>query len=75
MTSKDSQPDLSEPSTKSGQDHIISATVSALVGINPNDELEGMMAAQLLASHNASMECYRRAMIGEQSFEGLIFPH
>jgi hypothetical protein len=29
-----------------------------------------MLAAQLLASHNAAMECYRRAMIGEQTFEG-----
>src|SRR5216683_686288 len=29
-----------------------------------------MIAAQLLAAHNASMECYRRAMIGEQTFEG-----
>ena len=29
-----------------------------------------MMAAQLLAAHNAAMECYRRAMIGEQTFEG-----
>jgi hypothetical protein len=37
---------------------------------NPNDELEGMMAAQLIACHNASIECYRRAMIGEQTFEG-----
>jgi hypothetical protein len=47
-----------------------SATVAALVGIAPKDELEGMMAAQLIAAHNASMECYRRAMISEQSFEG-----
>ena len=29
-----------------------------------------MMAAQLLAAHNAAMECYRRAMLGEQTFEG-----
>lgn len=29
-----------------------------------------MLAAQLLASHNAAMECYRRAMIAEQTFEG-----
>jgi hypothetical protein len=29
-----------------------------------------MIAAQLLAAHNAAMECYRRAMISEQSFEG-----
>src|SRR5271169_1106984 len=28
------------------------------------------MAAQLITAHNAAMECYRRAMIGEQSFEG-----
>lgn len=45
-------------------------TVAALIGIGPRDELEGMMAAQLIAAHNAAMECYRRAMIGEQTFEG-----
>jgi hypothetical protein len=44
--------------------------VSALVGIGPKDEIEGMIGAQLLAAHNASMECYRRAMLGEQTFEG-----
>jgi hypothetical protein len=46
------------------------ATIDALIGIGPQDELEGMMAAQLIAAHNAAMECYRRAMIGEQTFEG-----
>jgi hypothetical protein len=40
------------------------------MGIKPGDELEGMIAAQLIASHNASMECYRRAMIRDQTFEG-----
>ena len=29
-----------------------------------------MIAAQLLAAHNAAMECYRRAMLDEQTFEG-----
>jgi hypothetical protein len=29
-----------------------------------------MMAAQLIAAHNNAMECYRRGMIGEQTFEG-----
>ena len=29
-----------------------------------------MMAAQLIAAHNAAMECYRRAMIGERTLEG-----
>jgi hypothetical protein len=51
-------------------DRQLSATVAALVGIGPKDELEGMMAAQLIAAHNAAMECYRRAMTGEQTFEG-----
>lgn len=33
--------------------------------IAPKGELEGMMAAQLAAAHNAAMECYCRTMIGE----------
>ena len=57
----------SDPETKATQ---YSATVAALVGIDPKDELEGMMAAQLIAAHNAAMEWHRRAMIGEQTFEG-----
>jgi hypothetical protein len=48
----------------------LTAAVAALVGVAPRDELEGMMAAQLIAAHNAAMECYRRAMLGEQTFEG-----
>ena len=52
------------------RDRQRSATAAALVGIAPTDELEGMMAAQLLAAHNASMECYRRAVIGAQTVEG-----
>src|SRR5262249_15200819 len=46
------------------------ATITALIAIAPRDEMEGMLAAQLLASHNAAMECYRRAMIDGQTFEG-----
>jgi hypothetical protein len=46
------------------------AAVDALIGMAPRDEFEGMIASQLVACHNASMECYRRAMIGEQTFEG-----
>lgn len=46
------------------------AAVSALIGIKPRDKLEGMLAAQMIAVHSAAMECYRRAMLKEQSFEG-----
>jgi hypothetical protein len=57
-------------SDEESREHQLAATVDALVGIGPKDELEGMIAAQLLAAHNAAMECYRRAMLGEQTFEG-----
>jgi hypothetical protein len=43
------------------------AAIIGLVGVDPKDELEGMIAAQLLAGHNAAMECYRRAMLPDQS--------
>jgi hypothetical protein len=46
---------------------ITRITVIALAGIGPRDEL-AMMAAQLMAAHHATMECYRRAMLSEQTF-------
>jgi hypothetical protein len=57
-------------SGKEERDRQYSATIAALVGIRPKDEIEGMIAAQLIAAHNAAMECFRRAMLGEQTFEG-----
>ena len=45
------------------------ALLHAMIGIGPKDELEGMMATQLLAAHNASMECSRRAMIADQTLD------
>lgn len=38
------------------------AAIHSVLGIEPKGELEGMIAAQLAATHNASMECIRRAM-------------
>jgi hypothetical protein len=52
------------------RDRQCGAAIAGLIGIGPKDEIEGMVAAQLIAAHNAAMECYRRAMIGEQTFEG-----
>ena len=37
-----------------------------LAGIRPTSELEGMIAAQMVAAHAAVMECYRRAAVPEQ---------
>lgn len=55
---------------KEGRDKLQSAALATLVSIAPKDEIEGMLAAQMVAAHAASMECFRRAMISEQSHEG-----
>lgn len=52
------------------RDKIQVAGISAMVSANPQDTIEGMLLAQLIASHNAGMECYRRAMNPQQTFEG-----
>jgi len=38
------------------RDRQCNAVVAALVGIAPKDEIEAMIAAQLIAAHNAGME-------------------
>jgi hypothetical protein len=52
------------------RDKLYTAALTALIAIAPKDETEGMMAAQMVATHAAAMECFRRAMISEQSLEG-----
>ena len=44
--------------------------MALLNGIQPQDEIEGMLAVQMIAVHNAAMEALRRAMITSQTFEG-----
>ena len=44
------------------RDQKFDAALHGLIGIAPQDELEGMMAAQLIAAHAATMACYRCAM-------------
>jgi serine protease inhibitor ecotin len=53
-----------------GKDKLINYSVDCLKGIKPQDEIEGMLAVQMIACHNAAMECFRRAMIQEQTIEG-----
>jgi hypothetical protein len=52
------------------RDQLIQAALAALTGMAPRDELEGMLAAQMAATHSAAMECFRRAMLEAQTFEG-----
>jgi hypothetical protein len=51
-------------------DRQLEATVAALEGIAPRNEMEAMAAAQMIAAHNAAVECLRRAMLPEQTLEG-----
>lgn len=46
------------------------ATISAMAAIKPKDELEGMFAAQIVTTHNAAMECFRRASDLQQTTYG-----
>lgn len=52
------------------QDDAILAILAALEAIAPADGVEGMLATQMVATHEAAMECLRRAMIPDQLFEG-----
>lgn len=54
------------------QEHqaAIKAVVAALKGVAPADGMESMLAAQMVATHNAAMDCLRRAQLDCQSFEG-----
>jgi hypothetical protein len=58
------------PQPEKQLDNQRTAILAFLAGVNPKDTIEGMMAAQLFASHAAAMECYRRAMLPDQSMEG-----
>ncbi len=44
-------------------------TMAALEAFKPADPVEGMLASQAVALHEASLHCFRLAMIPEQPFE------
>src|SRR3954468_14994287 len=46
------------------------ATLCRLSGIGPRDVIEAMLAAQMVATHEAALECFRRAALAEQTFAG-----
>ena len=44
-------------------------TLGIMRGFKPKDEIEGMIAAQAIAMHHGSMECFRRAILPDQPSE------
>jgi hypothetical protein len=59
--------DHSDEATRQKQ---LEAALEAMAGIGPRDETEGMLAAQMVACHAGAMDCFRRAMLPNQTFEG-----
>lgn len=47
----------------------LATVLQSMIDFKPRDEMERMLASQMLAVHEASMECFRRAMLPEQTFE------
>lgn len=52
--------------TPEERDHKIARALELYEGLNPTDSLEGMLALQMIATHDAGLECLRRAAIPEQ---------
>lgn len=50
--------------------HLANGALSMFARLDPRDEAEAMLAVQMVASHSSAMECYRRAMLVGQTFEG-----
>jgi hypothetical protein len=59
-----------EPSDPERFERQSKAMMAAMAGIAPRNEAEGMLAAQMVATYHAAMECHRRAMREGQTFEG-----
>jgi len=50
---------------------VINGTIAMYRGIEPQDSVECMLASQMVATHNMAMECSGRAMLSEQTVEGV----
>lgn len=51
------------------RDALYVKAIDLFESIGPADGIEGMLATQMVGTHNATMECLRRAMIYDQSLE------
>lgn len=56
-----------DPDTKEVRDQ---ATLSRVGEIGARDPIEAMLAVQMVATHEAALECFRRAALSEQTFAG-----
>ncbi len=61
---------LSEGTSEDTKTMKLNAAMETLRQIAPQDGVEGMLAVQMASTHQAAMECLRRAAIPSQTFEG-----
>lgn len=61
---------LPEGSTKEDKNAAIVAAIDLFESLKPADGAESMLAAQMVGTHHAALECLRRAMLSGQTFEG-----
>ena len=61
---------MGENCSEEARNSLYLAGLTAMKAIAPRNEIEGMLAAQMVAVHFAAMDCYRRAAIPNQTFEG-----
>lgn len=60
----------SEDSTQEENDHRIARALELYESLSPQDGAEGMLAMQMVGTHDAALECLRRAALPNQTFEG-----
>jgi hypothetical protein len=61
---------LQGPTIKNSTDQL-NTLMPILIGINPQDEIEGMLAVQMIGVHNLAMEMLERAMLKDQPTKGV----
>lgn len=57
--------------TKDNSAEHLNKLTPMLRGINQQDELEGMLACQMVGVHNLAMEVMKRAMLKDQTVNGV----
>ncbi len=58
-------------STSETKVRSVNAALASIIEIDPQDSTELMLAAQMVTVHNVSMEMARRALLSEQTLEGV----
>src|SRR3954454_7661103 len=58
------------PTNRASSEIRDTATLCRLSEIGPRDVIEAMLAVQMVATHEAALECFRRAALSEQTFAG-----